>query len=110
MYMSSQRKGRVALTAFALAAMLALPAAAQAQISRAELMAVSCFACHGTDGYSSGDMPAIDGMPADEIVKAMKGYREGLKAATVMDRHAKGYSDEEIAQLANYLSKLGKKR
>ncbi len=109
MHMSSKRRGRLALTALALTAMLALPAAAQAQISRAELMAVSCFTCHGTDGYSSGDMPAIEGMSAEEIIKDMKGYREGLKAATVMDRHAKGYSDEEIAELADFLSKLGKK-
>lgn len=105
----SNRRGRVTLAALVLATMIVLPAAAQAQVTRGQMMATSCFACHGTDGYSSGDMPAIDGMAEEEIIKAMKGYREGLRAATIMDRHAKGYSDEEIVEMARYLSQLGKK-
>jgi cytochrome subunit of sulfide dehydrogenase len=109
MRISSKRKGRVALTALALAAMIAMPATAHAQISRGELMATSCFACHGTDGYSSGDMPTIDGMSKADIIKAMNGYRSGLVASTLMDRHAKGYTDEEIAEMAQYLSTIGKK-
>jgi cytochrome c553 len=35
-----------------------------------------------------------------EIVKAMQEFRAGQRAATVMDRIAKGFTDEEIQAIA----------
>jgi cytochrome c553 len=35
----------------------------------------------------------------------MKAFQEGTKPATVMDRIAKGFSDEEIAAIAAWLSR-----
>ena len=37
---------------------------------------------------------------------AMQEFRDGRRPATVMDRHAKAYSDEEIASIADYLSRI----
>ena len=34
------------------------------------------------------------------IVKAMQDFRSGVRAATVMDRIAKGFTDEEIQAIA----------
>jgi cytochrome subunit of sulfide dehydrogenase len=100
---------RAAGFGFAIAAALAIvPAAAQAEISRGAIIASTCFTCHGTDGISAGIMPSIYGRPAESMIEAMQGFRNGLRAATVMDRHASGYTDEEIVELAQYLSRVTK--
>lgn len=79
--------------------------AASPEISRGALLASTCFTCHGTDGKSPGSIPSIQGIPATTLAETMKAFRTGERPSTVMDRHAKGYSDEEIALLADYLSR-----
>jgi cytochrome c553 len=39
------------------------------------------------------------GRNADEIMTAMTGFRDGSLPATVMNRIAKGFSDDECARL-----------
>jgi sulfide dehydrogenase cytochrome subunit len=85
---------------------LASPAAAQGE--RDAILAMSCAACHGTDGRSPGSIPAIAGKPAAYLQSTMKAFRDGSRPATVMNRLAKGYSDEEIAALARYFSTVNK--
>jgi len=85
---------------------LLLPAASLAAgLSRGVMLANSCAACHGTDGKSPGAIPSIAGKSAGFIEKALKDFRSGAQASTVMGRHAKGYSDEEIKTLAKYFEK-----
>jgi sulfide dehydrogenase cytochrome subunit len=70
------------------------------------MMANTCVGCHGPNGSSLGPAsPTIAGMATDTFVEAMTAYKEGKRPATVMDRIAKGYSDEEIKQMATYFSK-----
>jgi sulfide dehydrogenase cytochrome subunit len=45
-------------------------------------------------------VPRLVGRPAAEIVAAMQGFRIGQRPATVMDRIAKGFSDDETAAIA----------
>jgi cytochrome c553 len=45
-------------------------------------------------------VPRLDGRPAADIVAAMQQFRTGARAATVMDRIAKGFSDDETAAIA----------
>ena len=68
------------------------------------LYQASCAACHGTDGRSPGAIPSINGKTSDFISQAMHDFREGKRPATVMGRHATGYTDEEIAFIADYFS------
>lgn len=89
-----------------LAVLLATSPLAQAEISRGAVMASNCYACHGTDGKSAGAIPSIYGVPAEALIATMKAFRDDLNESTVMNRHAKGYTDEEITQIANYLSSL----
>lgn len=76
------------------------------EISRGVMLSNSCAACHGTDGNSPGAMPSINGKSADFISQALLDFREGRRPATVMGRHASGYSDEEIKLIAEYFSTL----
>ncbi|NIV74220.1 MAG: c-type cytochrome [Gammaproteobacteria bacterium] len=85
---------------------LASPAASiqAAEVSRAAMLATSCAGCHGPDGRSPGAIPSIAGKSPEFIEEALKEFRAGERPATVMDRHAKGYTDEEIELIAEFFS------
>ncbi len=70
------------------------------------VLALSCASCHGTNGASPGSIPKIQGRTADYIEKAMLQFKAGERPATVMNRIAKGYTDEEIKLLSAYLGKF----
>ena len=71
-----------------------------------ETIAYTCNGCHGTDGISKGAAPKLKGMPADYHAKSLKDFKSGEKPATIMNRIAKGYSDEEIEAVAKYYESL----
>lgn len=75
------------------------------ELSRAAMLSASCEGCHGTYGRSPGAIPPIAGKPADYLREVMEGFRSGDKEGTVMDRHVKGYTEEEIRLIADYFSK-----
>jgi len=99
---------------------------AAAQGVPVSVLAGNCVGCHGIDGVSGGPAtPSIAGMSKVYFVNAMLSYKYGKdlekieaaarklnidpddvegheRLATVMDRMAKGYSDEEIGALADY--------
>ncbi len=96
---------RRAVLAVALAGLLPLAAAAGEQLSQGGMLSASCAGCHGTDGKSPGAIPAIHGKSADDIRTALMEFRSGERSSTVMGRHAKAYSDEEIRLIAEYLAR-----
>jgi cytochrome subunit of sulfide dehydrogenase len=76
------------------------------EITRGIMLSISCAGCHGTDGKSPGAMPSLNGKSAEFIESALKEFRSGQRESTVMIRHAKGYSDEEIKLIAQYLATI----
>lgn len=85
-------------------------ATANAQtISRGEVIATTCYTCHGTHGASPSTIPSIDYIPAARIVDTLKAYKAGTRYSTIMGRHASAYTDDEIVEAANYLASLQKK-
>ena len=83
---------------------LVLPATAT-ELTRGAMLANSCAGCHGTDGHSPGAIPSIRGKSTAFIETAMKQFRSGERHGTVMDRHATGYTDEEIRLIAEFFGK-----
>ena len=67
-------------------------------------LAASCAACHGTNGNSVGGIPVLAGLEKKYFITQMKDFKSGARPATVMNNHAKGYSEEEMAQLADFYS------
>lgn len=67
-------------------------------------LGASCAACHGTNGHSVGGTPVLAGLKRDHFIKQLKDFKSGARPATVMHRHAKGYSDAEIEKLADYFA------
>jgi sulfide dehydrogenase cytochrome subunit len=72
----------------------------------ATMLANTCTGCHGIDGVSKGPAtPSIAGMSAEYLTTVLKAYKSGEASSTIMQRIAKGYSDEELAQVAEVYSK-----
>jgi len=68
--------------------------------------ALSCSGCHPTGRFVETTVPRLtDRNPAD-IVAAMEAFKSGQRPATVMDRMAKGFSDEEIKAIAAWYGAL----
>ena len=67
-------------------------------------MISNCYSCHGTDGRSPpGVIPSLAGKNADQTLLMLKEFKSGQRAATVMTRQAKGYTDAELEAMANYI-------
>jgi cytochrome subunit of sulfide dehydrogenase len=62
--------------------------------------ALGCSGCHATSTKVETPVPRLVGRPAAETVKAMQEFRGGQRSASVMDRIAKGFSDEEVQAVA----------
>ncbi len=77
---------------------------AQAEMASGAVLANTCFSCHGTDGKSAGDMPTIAGKSENFIAVKLRAFKSDSLDATIMNRIAKGFSDEEIAALAKFFS------
>jgi cytochrome c553 len=69
-----------------------------------QTLAASCAACHGSQGNSVGGTSVLAGLDASHFVLQMIAYRDGSRIATVMHRHAKGLTVEEINDLAVYFA------
>lgn len=67
--------------------------------------AAGCAACHGTNGHAVTGMAALAGRDKAYIVQTVQEFRSGKKPATLMHQIAKGYSDEQIEQIAEYFAK-----
>ena len=88
------------------------PAFAASNLSPAGVrsLAANCAACHGTNGTPAkgSDLAGLAGKPRNELQMALTQFKEGKKPATVMHQLAKGYSEQEIAALADYFSNQGR--
>lgn len=64
----------------------------------------ACAGCHPQSSGETSDktLRPLAGRNAAELETAMKAFRTGARPATVMDRIAKGFSDDEIAAIAAY--------
>ena len=71
----------------------------------ASMLADTCAGCHGPDGSSVGPaIPSIAGMSAEYFNTTMGEYKTGERYSTIMTRIAKGYTDEEIALMADFFA------
>ena len=65
--------------------------------------AAACSGCHGPEALGSA-IPSLDGHAAEDIVVQMQAFRSGERPATVMDRIAKGFTEEETRAIAKWLA------
>ena len=77
---------------------------AHAQVNQVKVWAAACATCHGTDGRAQPGMEPLAGKDKDELVQKLMDFKSGRKPATLMHQLSKGYSDEQLAQIATYFA------
>lgn len=90
------------------AALCATSGMAQDTTLQTRAWAASCAACHGTGGSAQTGIPSIAGQDKAVLTQKLLAYKAGTLPATVMHQHAKGYTDEQLARLAEHFSRQPK--
>lgn len=80
------------------------PLAAHGQSGQA--MAQTCYVCHGPGAKGAGQIVGLVGLPKDHLVRTMSDFKGDKRPGTIMNRIAKGYTDEQLALIAEYLAAL----
>lgn len=92
----------------ALAAVLSLPARAEGNTAAGMEKANTCMGCHGIPGYNNVyptfRVPKVGGQSPQYIEAALKAYRGGERPHGTMHAQASSMSDQDIADVAAYLS------
>jgi cytochrome c553 len=81
------------------------PAANASQTSeraQARSLAATCSNCHGAPFVGEGAVRALRGMSRADIVQALTEFKSGTRAGTIMPQLAKGYTDAQIASIAEW--------
>lgn len=74
---------------------------------QAASLAATCASCHGTNGQGieGSAVTGLSNLSAEYIKTNMILFKTGQRPATVMHQLSKGYTDEQIEIIANYLGK-----
>ena len=85
-----------------LAALIILCASATSAsaIDTAPPGAAACSGCHPVSSSAGPPFTRLAGRPPAEIVTALQEFRSGQRHGTVMDRIAKGFTDDEVKAIA----------
>ena len=75
---------------------------AHAQVNQTRVWAAACASCHGTDGRAQPGMASLAGRT--DLQKILLEYKAGTRPATLMHQIAKGYTDEQLGQIAAYFA------
>jgi sulfide dehydrogenase cytochrome subunit len=91
---------------FSLVIMSGAAGAADSQALYTQSLAATCANCHGTQGKSLKDpsVPGLAGRPSAYLIEQMQAFKTGTREATIMHQIAKGYTDEQVKQMADYFA------
>jgi cytochrome c len=68
-----------------------------------EYLAAECVTCHGADA-ANASIPPLRSLQYEDVVAALKEYRDGSRANPAMQSVARSLGDAEIEALAAYFS------
>ncbi len=90
----------------ALLSSVAASAAGDAAVGRTK--ADTCMGCHGIVGYANAyptyRVPRLGGQHPEYIVAALKAYKAGARTHPTMQAQAASMSDQDMADIAAFLS------
>ncbi|WP_133501123.1 c-type cytochrome [Cognatilysobacter terrigena] len=104
-----------AATPAAPAATPAAPAAAAAPAAKGDAargreLVFTCKGCHGVTGYKNAypnyHVPRIAGQNPTYLINALTGYKQGTRKHPTMQAQAQSFSEQDIADIAAYISSL----
>lgn len=77
-----------------------------------KIKASTCMGCHGipayTNVYPTYHVPKLGGQSAEYIVSALKAYKSGERNHPTMHAQAASLSEQDMADIAAYLSQAPK--
>lgn len=75
-----------------------------------KMLTYTCQGCHGIEGYRNiyphYHVPRIGGQSRDYLVNALSEYRRGTRRHPTMQAQARSFSEQDIADMAAFLSEL----
>lgn len=94
------------------AAIATPPPAAVGNIGDGRLLTYTCMGCHGIPGYQNVyptyHVPKIGGQSPQYLIIALTEYKQGRRIHPTMQAQAESFSEQQIADIAAYLSSLSK--
>lgn len=76
------------------------------------MLTYTCQGCHGVANYKNAypnyRVPKIGGQPVPYLVNALTEYKNGTRRHPTMEAQAQSFSDQDIADIAAFLSSLQK--
>ncbi len=88
------------------------PAAPVGSVERGKQLTFTCQGCHGVTGYKNAypnyHVPLIGGQSAAYLANALTEYQKGNRKHPTMQAQAHSFSEQDIADIAAYLSELKK--
>ena len=87
-------------------ACLALAGTASAADMHTQVIASTCFSCHGAHGKSLGKIPNLAGVNKEFFLLQMKEFKSGERPSTIMKRHASGYTEAELQALGDFFASM----
>ena len=70
----------------------------------------TCQGCHGITGYRNAypnyHVPKIGGQSSEYLVNALSEYKKGARKHPTMQAQSQSFSDQDIADIAAFLSSL----
>jgi len=88
----------------------AAPAAPVGSAERGRQLTFTCQGCHGVTGYKNAypnyHVPRIGGQSAVYLTNALTEYKKGSRKHPTMQVQAQSFSEQDIADIAAYLSEL----
>ena len=92
------------------AAPAAAPATPSGDATRGKGLTYTCRGCHGLTGYKNAypsyRVPKLGGQSETYLNNALKEYRGGKRKHPTMQAQAESFSEQDIADIAAYLSSL----
>lgn len=86
---------------------------AEGNKANGKTLVYTCAGCHGVPGYENAypnyRVPRIAGQNEQYIIDALHEYKSGARKHPTMDAQAESLSEQNIQDIAAYLSSLAKK-
>ena len=81
---------------------------ADPQHLRTRALAATCAQCHGTDvrAVEGEAMVRLAGQPKDYLMTQLLAFRTGQRPATIMHQITRGYSQQQLDEVATYFAGL----
>ena len=94
---------------------VAVPTTAAAPVGKGNIdtgrqLTYTCQGCHGITGYRNAypnyHVPKIGGQSSEYLVNALSEYKKGARKHPTMQAQSQSFSDQDIADIAAFLSSL----